>query len=89
MVGGGEEYLQEKGWNTESPEGSINILHRNPLCNLSGGQILIKRNSKKNDGKWFLNPDTVVHHPPPTHLGLFGGEKMSQNKNFEDHIRTI
>ncbi len=23
------------------------------------------------------------------HLGLFGGEKKSQNKNFDDHVITI
>jgi hypothetical protein len=23
------------------------------------------------------------------HLGLFGGEKKSQNKNFDNHITTI
>jgi hypothetical protein len=23
------------------------------------------------------------------HLGLFGGKKKSQNKNFDDHITTI
>ncbi len=27
------------------------------------------------------------HHPPSeAHLGLFGGKKKSQNKNFDDHI---
>ena len=32
-----------------------------------------------------------LRHPPPSkaHLRLFGGEKKSRNKTFNDHISTI
>ena len=42
-------------------------------------------------GLQFWEVVAPPHHPPSSeaHLVLFGGEKKSQNKNFDDHITTI